>query len=120
VQGGVTTSNAVKNLLKSEGNTENPSRSKSESGYQPKEPLPRDENGNPIPDSENPHTQVGTKTSKRRGEQYKQAREFGENGDHVKDIDFTDHGRPKEHTNPHQHKIDPNTGKRGKAEPLDN
>ena len=35
---------------------------------------------------------------------YKQAREFDENGNPVRDIDHTDHGRPGQHPNPHQHK----------------
>ena len=38
----------------------------------------------------------------RKGE-YKQAREFDAEGKPVKDIDFTDHGRPQNHPNPHQH-----------------
>ena len=79
----------------------------------------------PEPDPEAigyPHTQLGIKNSKRRYE-YVQAREFDADGNAIKDIDFTDHNRPKEHTNPHQHRyIDNSTGgtkKRGKGEPLD-
>jgi len=93
--------------------------------YSPNRKLPRDDNGNPIPDSQNPHTQLGKKDG-RNGE-YNQAREWGkdENGklSPKKDIDFTDHGRPNEHTNPHQHKFTPNetggTPKHGHPEPLD-
>jgi RHS repeat-associated protein len=87
--------------------------------YVPNQPLPRDpRSGKPVPDSEYPHTQLGERTSKQRGETYAQGREFGENGQHVKDIDWTDHDRPTEHDNPHEHPIDPVTGKRGKARPL--
>lgn len=90
-------------------------------GYAPNRPLPRDPvTGNPIPETTAPHTQLGMRTSKNTGETYRQAREFGEGGKHVKDIDFTDHGRPATHPNPHQHSIDPSTGKRGPSEPLKN
>ncbi|MFV8987030.1 RHS repeat-associated core domain-containing protein [Serratia fonticola] len=78
--------------------------------YRPDRPLPRDSYGNPVPDVELPHTQLGTKKG-RKGE-YTQAREWGydDNGKLVpiRDIDFTDHGRPKEHPNPHQHDYLPN------------
>ncbi|MEJ2046412.1 MAG: hypothetical protein P8X74_23725 [Reinekea sp.] len=83
--------------------------------------MPRDKHGNPIPDSDAPHTQLGTK--KGRNGDYTQAREFDGNGKPVRDIDFTDHGRPQNHPNPHQHRYVPNetggTLKRLKdAEPL--
>ncbi|WP_220452003.1 polymorphic toxin-type HINT domain-containing protein [Propionibacterium australiense] len=88
----------------------------------PRRELPRDKNGVPVPDSNYPHTQLGTRTG--RNGSYPQAREFGENGELVKDIDFTDHGRPGNHPNPHQHRWLPNeTGgspKRGGPEPLSN
>ncbi|EPV8303061.1 RHS repeat-associated core domain-containing protein [Escherichia coli] len=78
--------------------------------YRPARQLPRDKNGNPIPDVNAPHTQLGTKSG-RKGD-YTQAREWGydENGNLVpqRDIDFTDHGRPNEHPNPHQHDYTPN------------
>jgi RHS repeat-associated protein len=83
----------------------------------PDRPLPRDPHGRPMPESPHPHTQLGTKTSKSSGNKYPQAREFGENGKHVRDVDFTNHGRA-DHVNPHQHVIDPVTGKRGPATPL--
>ena len=84
----------------------------------PDEALPRNpKSGRPIPESDHPHTQLGTRTSKKSGKKYPQAREFGENGKHVRDVDFTDHGR-LDHTNPHQHVIDPVTGKRGPPTPL--
>jgi RHS repeat-associated protein len=84
-------------------------------------PLPRDEHGIPIPDSTYPHTQLGGKAS-RKGD-YGQSREWGENGQLNKDIDWTDHGRPNEHPdNPHQHPWLPNpsggTPQRGPQEPL--
>lgn len=52
-----------------------------------------------------------------------QAREFDGNGNPVRDIDFTDHGRSEEHDNPHQHMYRPNktggTMNRGDPEPLE-
>lgn len=85
----------------------------------PKRPLPRDANGNNLPDSPYPHTQLG---QGRKGT-YPAAREFGENGEVVRDIHWTDHGRPAQHTNPHQHRYTQNetggTKRRGPAEPLE-
>jgi hypothetical protein len=91
----------------------------------PDRELPRSpKSGEPLPDPEAehaPHTQLGIKRSKR-SPPYPQAREFDENGKHLRDIDFTDHGRPREHTNPHQHRYIPNptggTRQRPQAEPL--
>jgi RHS repeat-associated protein len=87
----------------------------------PDRPLPRDKNGRPMPESPHPHTQLGTKSS-RRGESYPQAREFDATGKPVRDIDVTDHGRPANHTNPHQHSyVEPATGgsrQRGGGEAL--
>ncbi len=97
-------------------------RSGRQGSYAPNRKLPRDKHGNPLPDSEatGAHTQIGTK--KGRNGNYTQGREFDANGKPVKDVDFTDHGRTKNHTNPHQHKYIPNktggTPKRGVAEPL--
>jgi hypothetical protein len=70
--------------------------------YRPSRPLPRDQHGNMIPDSRYPHTQLGTEKGRKVGV-YTAAREFGENGQWRRDIHFTDHGRPQNHTNPHQH-----------------
>lgn len=68
-----------------------------------------------------PHTQLGTKAGSKG--KYRQAREFDADGRAVRDIDFTDHGRPDVHTNPHQHRFEPNptggTMRRGDPEPLD-
>ncbi|WP_052354000.1 RHS repeat-associated core domain-containing protein [Flectobacillus major] len=93
-------------------------------GYAPKEALPRNTDGTPKADPEalgRPHTQLGTKGGSK-GD-YRQAREFDGNGKPIRDIDFTDHGRPQQgHTNPHQHRYIQNetggTAKRGKAESL--
>lgn len=88
--------------------------------YTPDRDLPRDKvSGNAIPETDSAHTQLGRRTSKQRGERYPQAREFDSNGKPVRDVDFTDHGRPEEHTNPHEHNYDPKTGKRGPNKPLD-
>jgi RHS repeat-associated protein len=87
------------------------------------EPLPRKPNGEPMPDPEatGPHTQLGSNEG--RNGSYNQAREFDANGNPVRDVDFTDHGRPSNHPNPHQHKYQENaTGgtlqRSKKAEPL--
>ena len=56
---------------------------------------------------------------------YPQAREFDKDGKPVRDIDFTDHGRPHKHPLPHQHEWQPNetggTPKRSRdAQPVPN
>ncbi|WP_156019257.1 hypothetical protein [Streptococcus ruminantium] len=81
--------------------------------YRPSRKLPRDKNGNPIPDADRPHMQLGSKKGRR--ETYTQAREWGYDSYRNlvvnRDIDFTDHGRPLEHHNPHQHNyVDNSTG----------
>jgi RHS repeat-associated protein len=86
----------------------------------PNRELPRDKRTKePVPDSPNPHSQLGQQEG-RRG-QYPQAREFDDKGRPVKDIDFTDHGRG--HPNPHQHRYIDNpsggTPRRGPPEPLE-
>lgn len=93
--------------------------------YRPDRSLPRDKHGNPIPDADAPHTQLGTKSG--RNGDYTQAREWGydANGKLVpkRDIDFTDHGRPQNHSNPHQHDYVPNstggTLKRNNERPME-
>lgn len=88
--------------------------------YGPDRELPRDKYGNPIPDADTAHTQLG----KKRGSKgkYTQVREFDSRGRPVRDIDFTDHGRPHDHTNPHQHPHKNNdtggTPKRDDPEPV--
>jgi RHS repeat-associated protein len=90
----------------------------------PDRSLPRDQDGNPIPDpeAEGPYTQLGTKTGRK--DTYPQAREFDADGNPVRDIDFTNHGRPNVpgHTNPHEHIYLQNptggTPQRGPAQPL--
>jgi len=39
---------------------------------------------------------------------YRQTREWGANGELIKTTDWTDHGRPNIHTNPHDHYAVPN------------
>lgn len=86
------------------------------------DPLPRTQHGVPIPEKgvEAPHTQLGTKQGS--GGPYRQAREFDAEGKPVRDINFTDHGRPGKHPNPHQHRHIPNptggTPQRGGPESL--
>jgi RHS repeat-associated protein len=77
--------------------------------YRPSTPLPRGENGEFLPSSPYPHTQIGTEIGRKVGP-YTAAREFGHNGRPIRDIHFTDHGRPNVpgHTNPHQHRHIPN------------
>jgi hypothetical protein len=88
----------------------------------PDRELPRDKHGNPVadPEAEGPHSQLGQKDG--RNGKYDQAREFDANGKPVRDIDFTDHGRPGSHPNPHQHDYLPNstggTPMRGPTRPL--
>lgn len=74
--------------------------------YVPDRPLPNNPVGIHVPDVDAPHTQLGTKEG--RHGKYPQAREFDEKGNPVRDIDFTDHGRPQNHPNPHQHEHKPN------------
>ena len=69
--------------------------------YAPSRPLPHSENGVHAPDVDVPHTQLGTNQSE--NGKFPQAREYGKDGELVRDIDFTDHGRPNLHANPHQH-----------------
>jgi RHS repeat-associated protein len=81
--------------------------------------LPRGKDGELAPSSSDPHTQIGT-TKGRKGD-YVQTREFGADGKPVKQTDWTDHGRPTEHTDPHVHDYEPNptggTPKHGKGRP---
>ena len=90
--------------------------------YAPGRPLPRDpRTKEPVPEADVPHTELGTKDGTKG--KYPQAREFDAQGRPVKDIDFTDHGRPQNHPNPHEHKWKPNpTGgtpqRSPEAEPL--
>jgi hypothetical protein len=86
--------------------------------YRPPWRLPKGPSGAMEPSSPYPHSQIGTG----RGGNYTAAREWGSNGRPVKDIHFTDHGRPGVHTNPHQHPWISNptggTPIRGAAEPF--
>lgn len=97
--GGFTIKNSMVNMATGKGDDVG-----TYSHPQSQQPLSRDENGVPKADDEAkgaPHTQLGSQEG-RKGP-YNQAREFDANGKAVKDIDFTDHGRPAQHTNPHQH-----------------
>jgi len=88
----------------------------------PDRPLPTKASGEPAPDpdSNGPHTQLGQREGSKG--KYDQAREFDGQGRPVKTIDFTDHGRPGSHTNPHEHPYESNgtggTPSRAKARPL--
>ncbi|WP_307472566.1 hypothetical protein [Cytobacillus purgationiresistens] len=68
--------------------------------------LPRNKDGkmvngtSHIPESMNPHTQIGIKKG-RKGE-YFQTLEWGRNGKPIQRTDWTDHGRG-DHVNPHSH-----------------
>ncbi|MCP5491416.1 MAG: hypothetical protein H7A40_00035 [Chlamydiales bacterium] len=80
--------------------------------------MPRHERTDePRPDTDAPHTQLGTNNG-RKGP-YPQAREFDASGKPVRDVDFTDHGRPHNHLVPHQHEYGQNptggTRSRGKT-----
>ena len=88
------------------------------------DPIRRDSSGNPTPDPEaegSPHTQLGTRTSRSSGETYRQAVEFDGAGNPKNRKDFTDHGRPGNHSNPHQHDFEKVSGNfsPGPARPLD-
>lgn len=84
--------------------------------YVPDRPLPNYNNGEHIPDTDAPHTQLGTREG-RKGK-HPQAREFDGKGNPIRDIDFTDHGRPHDHPIPHQHEHLPNaTGGTPKRDP---
>jgi len=88
--------------------------------YRPPGELPRQPGGEPAPTpgAEGPHTQIGTKQGSKGP--YTQAREFDADGNVVKDIDFTTHGRG--HPCPHEHPYNPNptggTPARGPQTPL--
>ena len=69
-------------------------------------PLPRTEDGQLAPSSTDPHTQIGWRDGRK--DSYIQTREFGPNGQPIKQVDWTDHGRPQLHTDPHVHDYIPN------------
>ena len=89
--------------------------------YAPDRPLPVTPNGIPIPETDAPHTELGTREGG--GGKYPQGREFDKDGKPVRDIDFTDHGRPPTHPNPHEHPYEPNptggSSRRGDPRPLE-
>ena len=69
-------------------------------------PLPRGPNGEAVPSSPYPHTQIGWNDG--RNGSYIQTRQWGYDGLPVCDIDWTDHGRPNVHSDPHIHDWLPN------------
>jgi hypothetical protein len=75
--------------------------------------LPVDKQGVPTPDSEYPHTQLGRSRPKFGSEAQAREWDYGSNGQlqPQRDIDFTDHGHPDVHPNPHQHTLTPNNPK---------
>ena len=77
------------------------------SGGWPGRSLPVDRHGRMIPDVDVPHTQLGTRISRTNGDSYMQARTWDYDGrgslGPTRDIDFTNHGRPWDHTSPHMH-----------------
>ncbi len=80
--------------------------------YAPNRTLPRDPvSGNNLTDEEAQgtyHTQLGQKVGSN-GQRYAQRRTFDEKGKTTKDLDDTDHQRPKAHPDvPHQHTYEPN------------
>jgi hypothetical protein len=73
----------------------------------PTRTLPRSRYGDPIPDMQSPHAQLG------RREDYYQIRVWEQRSDGkgitaTMDIDFSDHGIPDIHPNPHIHMLIPN------------
>lgn len=94
-------------MLEEEERLKEGEKNKKTGPYTPSRLLPKDKDGVKLPDADAPHTQLGT----RKGEDgiyYPQARGFDEYGREVRDVDFTDHGRPHEHPNPHQHRYEEN------------
>lgn len=96
--------------------------------YTPDRTLPTDKQGVPVPDSPDPHTQLGRSKPKYGSEPQAREWDHGSNGklQPKRDIDFTDHGTPDIHPNPHQHALTPNNPalapkggyQRGPQEPL--
>jgi hypothetical protein len=132
-----TTSNDIKNKNASSQQSTTKAKSTSQSQtvdkkgpYKPsgenKNELKNDpKTGKPIVDEEakgKPHTQLGQKTSSNKGTgEYATRRTIDSNGNTRKQIDFTDHGRPSNHTNPHVHNYNKNSNgqyTRQNAKPL--
>ncbi|WP_343691965.1 hypothetical protein [Chitinophaga sp.] len=116
VVGGILSSNGTSNLASQSGRV-------NIGEYQSPGDLPRNPKSKeptPDPDATGPHSQLGSREG--RNGDYNQAREFDQNGKPVKDIDSTDHGRPSQHTNPHEHPYVENptggTSQRDNVQPL--
>lgn len=71
--------------------------------YIPARTLPTDGYGVPTPDAPYPHTQLGRSKPKYGSEPQAREWDYGSNGklQPQRDIDFSDHGTPSVHTNPH-------------------
>ncbi len=78
--------------------------------YTPSRELPTDKWGVPTPDTDVPHTQLGRSKAKYGSEPQAREWDYGTNGNlqPKRDIDFSDHGYPDVHPNPHQHTLTPN------------
>ncbi|HKY36566.1 MAG TPA: SpvB/TcaC N-terminal domain-containing protein [Polyangiaceae bacterium] len=78
--------------------------------YTPSRELPVDKHGVPVPDVDVPHTQLGRSRAKFGSEPQAREWDVGSNGklQPRRDVDFTDHGHPDAHPNPHQHELIPN------------
>jgi hypothetical protein len=85
-----------------------PAGSSKSGGYShTKDKLSRAKGGAPEADpvATGPHTRLGKSSSSPNA--HNQAAEFDGAGKPIKEIDFTDHGAPGAHPNPHQHRINP-------------
>jgi hypothetical protein len=67
----------------------------------------------PVPDVDAPHSQLGQSKPKYGSEPQAREWDYGPNGklQPQRDIDFSDHGTPEIHANPHQHELTPNNPK---------
>ena len=109
---------AVYNFLKRAG--------KKVERFTPDRVLPNTKHGDPIPDVDLPHSQLGRNASGNSSAREWMPKEGG-GITATRRIDFTDHGTPDIHPNPHQHRLVPNNyniAPRGgyspaKAEPLE-
>ncbi|MBL6447617.1 hypothetical protein JMN32_14965 [Fulvivirga sp. 29W222] len=95
--------NGFNNMLNADGNSNEGGRyaPTDENGNKPG--LSKDQTGKPTADPEatGPRTTLGTREG-RKGT-YTQGAEFDGDGNLIKKVEHTDHGRPQNHPNPHQH-----------------
>jgi RHS repeat-associated protein len=118
VHGLSTAKNGMNHLVNSDSKNSNNGRYAPTDEKGNKTPLAKDQTGKPAKDKEatGPHTTLGTKEGRK--DTYTQGAEFDGDGNLVKRIDYTDHGRPQNHTNPHQHSWFGDQGGWGSAQPL--